>query len=62
MNHLHSSTSTKSLTFNGFEVLPNLNLSEAYLGSIYHLMDRAMSEHARTTVLCSGQVKQATVL
>ncbi|TBT35899.1 inovirus Gp2 family protein [Vibrio parahaemolyticus] len=51
MNHLHSSISTKPLTFNGFEVLPNLTLSEAYLNSIYHLMDRAMVEHARTTVL-----------
>ncbi len=51
MNHLNSSTSAKLLTFNGFEVLPNLTLSEDYLGSINHLMDRAMSEYARTTVL-----------
>ncbi|HHX8669143.1 TPA: inovirus Gp2 family protein [Vibrio alginolyticus] len=51
MNHLHSSTSTKPQTFNGLEILQNLTLSESYLSSIYNLMDRAMAEHARTTVL-----------
>ncbi|RJG40060.1 inovirus Gp2 family protein [Motilimonas pumila] len=51
MNNLYNSTNNKSLTFNGLEVLSNLTLSEAYLSSIYNLMDRAMAEQARTTVL-----------
>ncbi len=51
MNHLHSSATNNLPTFNGLEILPKLTLNEAYLSSIYNLMDRAMAEHTRTTVL-----------
>ncbi|MCI9689787.1 inovirus Gp2 family protein [Vibrio parahaemolyticus] len=51
------SYSNKKLTilnqsmFNGHEVVSGYNLCVEYLDSIYQLMDRALAEHPRTTVL-----------
>ncbi|MDA0383554.1 YagK/YfjJ domain-containing protein [Vibrio owensii] len=50
MNYYHAKN-TKLQSFNGLDVLPNLTLNRDYLHSIYQLMDRAMLEHPRTTIL-----------